>query len=76
MRPVEIKELLIRASGLTRAEARRLGESVARELLETPLTFNAPRAIRELAIQVKTGSRVPVDQLARTIAGQIRNSLS
>lgn len=69
MSRVEIRELRIRATGLSREQARRLGESVARRLAETGLGSEQSRTIPSLDVTVRGAAG------ADEIAAQIRRKL-
>src|SRR5262245_18299442 len=69
-RSIQIKELRLRATGLTRAEGRRLAECVAQQLLDLSLEPRAPKAIPALSLNVKSRGSESVDQIAQAIAQQ------
>jgi hypothetical protein len=73
---LHIKELRIKAPGLTRAEGRRLGQLVADHLAETGLSLNQSRQVSELTLRIKAQNGNNVARIAETIAGQIRRRLS
>jgi len=66
---VHIGELRLRAAGLTREQARHLGEAVAKRLAETGLTSQQSRTIPALDITVRGSAS------AAEIAAQIRRKL-
>ena len=73
---VHINELRLRASGLTRDQARRLGEMVAGRLSDLRLTNNQARRIPALSLRVgsvKPGSfETTADEIARAIREQLK----
>ena len=72
---VQINELRLRASGLTREQARLLGETVAKRLAEFSLAGTQSRRIPALTVRVGTMATSSVDVLATEIARRIRHNL-
>lgn len=73
---VHIKELRVRASGLTQEQARRLGELVAQRLSETPLSADRSRRIPSASVQVCSSGRNSLERVADDIVVGIRRSLA
>jgi hypothetical protein len=72
---VHIRELSLRASGLTRAEGRRLGELVAQRLAELTRRTTQSKTISEVSIKFDSTTR-SVDRLASEVATRIGRKLS
>lgn len=73
-RKVHIDELRLRAPGLSRAQAERLGKLVAKQLAERPLTVMRSRTIPALSLKVNSDAR-SVEEMATRIATSIRKSV-
>ena len=71
----QINELRIRATGLTRDEARRLGEAVAKQLSEVPLTGSQSRDIEKLTIRTNQPENRSITGMAGQIVSRIRNQI-
>ena len=71
----QINELRIRATGLTRDEARRLGEAVAKQLSETPLPACQSRKISILTIRTIRPENKSITGMAGQIVSRIRNQI-
>lgn len=74
-RKVRIDELRLRTSGLTREQARKLGESVARQLAENIPSSRRSRRLPGISVQISQPANHSEDRLAETIANQIRRRL-
>ncbi len=72
MNATQIHELRVRAPGLTQEQGRRLGEAVARRLLNVQL--DRPRTIPALAVRVRAAS-ASIDRLADDIVRGIRRKI-
>ena len=72
---VQIDELRLRTSGLTREQARSLGENVARQLAENIPSSRRSRKLPGISIRINQGANHSQDGLAETIADQIRRRL-
>ena len=73
-RKVHINELRLRAPGLSRAQAQRLGKLVAKELAEKPMTAIQSRTIRALSLKVNSNAD-SVEGMATGIASSIRKTV-
>lgn len=73
-RKVHINELRLRAPGLSRAQAQRLGKLVAKELAEKPMTVIRSRTMRSLSLKVNSDAD-SVEGMATKIAGSIRKAV-
>ena len=73
---VEIKELRLRVSGLTRAQGRRLGELVAKRLAEVSRSPIERKSVGEISIKLRGVSNGSVDHLAGEVATQVKRRLS
>ena len=72
---VQIDELRVRASGLTREQARHLGEAVAKRLVELPLGTEQSRNIPTVTLRVRSNAAGSIERTADEIAVGIRRSL-
>lgn len=72
---VQISELHVRATGLTREQARRLGEVVAERLAQSPLARQGSRKIPALNVCVKPAAAKSVERTADDVVDGIRRSL-
>ena len=72
---IQIDELRIRASGLTREQGRRLGRMVAEQLSNSEISEAGPREIQALSVRVNSQSTNSIGQLAASIADSIRRKL-
>jgi len=70
-----IKEFRISVSGLTKAEGRRFGELVAKQLTDAAKHTNGVKSISDLSIRVRSDSR-SVDRLATDVTRHIRRRLN
>lgn len=73
---VQIKELRIRASGLTRAEAQRLGETVAKKLVAVTHGDKEAKIIGDMKIKFSASGNRSVDSLGTEIIRQISRRLN
>jgi hypothetical protein len=71
---VHIQELRLRAPGLTREQARHLGEALARRLANLQPAANR-RNIAGLAVNVRPPASASIDTMADAIADGIRRRL-
>lgn len=67
---VQIGAMRLRVAGVTREQARRLGERVARGIADLPPHANSGE-IPELAVRVRAGDTSSLEQLARAIVEAI-----
>ena len=74
-RKVHIDELRVRTSGLTREQARTLGENVARHLAENIPGGRRSRKLQNVSIRINKPAGHTEDRVAETIANQIRRRL-
>lgn len=74
LRRVHIDELRLRVSGLTRDEARRLGDAVAKHLRRLPVG-NASRSIPNMNIRMQSERTNSIEAVADAIAGNVRRKL-
>ena len=73
---VRIDELRLSASGLTREQARRLGEIVAGRLAKLPLAGDRQsRKIPSLNVRVHSSAGSSVERMADAIVASIRRNL-
>ena len=72
---ITIRDLRIRVPGLTRAEAHRLGEAVARELAANPPASTTPRELGSLVVRMNGTPAHGIPQLAAHIAASVRTGL-
>ena len=72
---LQISNLHLRAPGLSREQAARLGRNVAERLAETPFDQLQSQQIRSLKVQVGPGAGSSVERLADEIASQIRRRI-
>ena len=72
---VQINELRLRVPGLTRTEARRLGELVAKHLSDLSLAPHQSRRIPEMSIRLRPEEGDSPEPLARAMAAKIRSSI-
>ncbi|HEX2854247.1 MAG TPA: hypothetical protein VHO24_13510 [Opitutaceae bacterium] len=72
---ITIRDLRIRVPGMGRAEARRLGEAVARELAAHPPAVSTPRQLGAINLRVTGSAAGGTQQLASQIAASLRGSL-
>ena len=72
----QIDQLRLRAFGLTREQGHSLGESVARRLGELEWAPRSEKKISSLHVEVRSGERTSVEELADLIAFEIQRRLS
>lgn len=70
-----IRDLRIRVPGLSRAEAHRLGEAVARELTRNPPAAGAARDLGNVAVRITGSPAQGMPQLAARIAASVRRTV-
>jgi hypothetical protein len=73
---IQIHDLRLRVPGLSREQARQLGETVARRLADVHLSGTSASSISALSLRVPVGAPVSVDRLAHNIVAGIRRSLT
>ena len=69
---IHIKELRLRATGLTRAEARRMGECVAERLADLSFTVNRSKTISTMSLNVPSNHGASVERIAQAIAQKVK----
>ena len=76
-RTIEIGELQLRATGLSRADGQRLGTAVAYRLSALAMQPGPAREIPRLSLQIRpsSGASTSVDRLADAIVDHIRRKL-
>ena len=72
---IHIDELRLRIPGLTEAEARRLGEEIARRVAEELPAHGSLRRLSLVDMRLSIPAGVSKDQLAARIADEILNRL-
>jgi hypothetical protein len=72
---VTIRDLRIRVPGLSRAEAHRLGEAVAREIAQRPPTATSARDLSQLTVRINGSMAQGTSQLAAKIAASVRKGI-
>ena len=71
---VQINELRLRAPGLNREQAQRLGRLVAKRLSESPIPVAQSRTLPSVSLRVRDG-RGSLEGIASEIASSIRKSV-
>lgn len=76
-RTIDIGELHLRATGLSREDGQRLGTAVAHRLAALATKSGPARGIQRMSVQVRppTGASASVDRLADAIVAHIRRKL-
>jgi hypothetical protein len=73
---VRIHELRVRVPGLTPEQGRRLGETVAQRLAESPLPADGPRRIPSIAVHVRSNGGSSIEKLVEEVVAGIRRRLA
>lgn len=74
-RKVQINDLRLRVPGLSREQARTLGESVARHLAEVAPGIKRSVKMPTISIRIDQPANRSIEPLAREIANRIRTRL-
>ena len=72
---IRIGEIRLKCPGLSRVQAKRLGELVAQGIAQTAFKGNEKREIPSMTVRLITSTDRSVGRLADEILGRIKNGL-